>query len=117
MNGTIDGTEVLLVNVYAPNEDDADFIKKILSLFLDKSEGLLLIGGDWNCVMSQSEDKLPAATNPCTRMSKALRGHCIELGQIDVWRHLYPSGRNYTFYSNRHLSYCRVDTSPVMLWD
>ena len=42
-------------------------------------------------------------------MSKMLKYQCIEVGLIDVWRSKFPGSRDFTFCSNRHASYSRID--------
>ncbi len=85
-------------------KDDPDFITMIFGLILEKSVGLLLMGGDFNCVMSQLKDRQPVPSNPPLRMSKALNDCCTETGIVDAWRYKYPNGKDFTYYSNRHLS-------------
>lgn len=109
VNGLLDGIEVSFMNIYAPNEDDPSFIHIIFSTILQHSSGILLLGGDFNCVMSQHMDRQPASKTPTSRMSKALKHLVSEVGLVDVWRHKFPKGRDFTFYSHRHSSYSRID--------
>ena len=109
INGQIDGIEVSLLNVYAPNEDDPAFIQTIFNIIVQYSTGLLLMGGDFNCVVSQQMDRQPASKAPLSKMSRVLKHLSIESSIVDVWRRKFPKNRDFTFYSNRHNSYSRID--------
>lgn len=109
VNGSIDGIQISLMNIYAPNEDTPGFISKIFTTILQHSTGILLLGGDFNCVMSQFIDRQPPSKASTPRMSKRLKHLSIESGLVDVWRSKYPKTRDFTFYSNRHSSYSRID--------
>ena len=52
-NGVIDGIHNSLCNIYAPNDDDPLFIRRVLGSILDRCTRVLIAGGDMNCVMSQ----------------------------------------------------------------
>lgn len=71
--------------------------------------GLLLMGGDFNCVISQLMDRQPPSKAPLSRMSKMLKYQITEVGLVHIWRSKFPRGRDFTFYSNRHASYSRID--------
>lgn len=57
--GSVGGTKITLLNLYAPNEDDAGFFKEISALLAANAEGFIITGGDFNCVMNQKMDKHP----------------------------------------------------------
>lgn len=101
--------EISLVNVYAPNGDEPGFIRNIFNVILQHSVGILLMGGDFNCILSRYADKGPNTSAPLSRMSKMLRYQTSEMGLVDVWRSKYPSSRDFTFYSHRHDSDSRID--------
>ncbi|KAM7369499.1 hypothetical protein PAMP_000739 [Pampus punctatissimus] len=107
--GTIGGSKVTLVNLYAPNEDCPNFFKMIASLLADKAEGIILIGGDFNCILRQNVDRLPAGVGPMSKKSITLHAMMDELGLVDVWRHLHPREKDYTFMSHVHGSHSRLD--------
>uniref|UniRef100_A0A3B4EWU5 exodeoxyribonuclease III n=1 Tax=Pundamilia nyererei TaxID=303518 RepID=A0A3B4EWU5_9CICH len=109
VNGSIDGVLVSLINIYAPNEDEPKFIHTISNLVFQKGSGVLLLGGDFNCVLSPYMDKQPSSKSHASQMSKALKHLTTELGLIDVWRNRFPRVRDYTFYSHGHASYSRID--------
>lgn len=73
VNGSIDGIQVSFMNIYAPNEDEPGFISTIFNTILQHSTGILLLGGDFNCVMSQLMDRQPPSKSPTSRMSKILK--------------------------------------------
>lgn len=109
VNGSIDGINVSLVNVYAPNDDRPAFIKNVFKIITQHSVGILLMGGDLNCIMSQQLDRQPIPTTKLSRMSKMLKYQSSEFGLVDVWRSKFPNCRDFTFYSHRHVSYSRID--------
>ena len=98
INGLIDGVEVCLMNIYAPNEDDPSFIRTIFSIILQHSSGILLLGGDFNCVMSQHLDRQPMSSTSTSRMSNMLRHLSTESGLVDIWRNKHPKGKDFTFF-------------------
>lgn len=58
LNGLNDGIEISLIIVYALNE------YKMFNVLIRDSVGILLMGGDFNCVMSQYADKQPISGHP-----------------------------------------------------
>lgn len=74
MIGVLDGIPVSFVNVYAPNEDQPGFIK-LFNRITEYSLGLLLMGGDFNCVMSQ-QDRQPISKTPIPKVGKILK-NCL----------------------------------------
>lgn len=109
INGLIHGLEVCLMNIYAPNEDEPSFIHTIFSLILHHSPGILLLGGDFNCVISQNLSRQPLSKTSTSRMSNMHRHLLAESGLVDVWRGKYPKAKDFTFFSHRHSSYSRID--------
>lgn len=107
--GTIRGIKITIVNIYAPNEDCPLFFKKIAALVADKSEGILLIGGDFNCILNTKLDRSPVIAKPPSKMSKEMINIMKEMGLVDVWRHTHPKERDFTFLSQVHGSYSRID--------
>ncbi len=98
VNGLVDGVEVSLINVCAPNEDEPGFIKTLFSVVLKYSTGLLLMEEDFNCVISQQMDRQPPSKAPLPRMSKMLRYQTTEASMVDIWRSKFPRDRDFTFY-------------------
>lgn len=109
VNGIIDSLEVSLTNPYAPNEDDPDFINKIFIVILQHSKGILLLGGDFNCVISQYMDRQPFPRSSRPKMSKMLVGQLNETGLVVMWRQKVPNMKDFTFFSTRHSSCSRID--------
>ena len=91
--GTIAGLKITILNAYAPNEDCPQFFKKLAHLIADNGEGILLMGGDLNCILSNRLDKLPTSSKHQNRMSKSLLNMMKELGLVDAWHHLHPNER------------------------
>lgn len=77
--------------MFAPNEDDPVFLKNILHFLLKNSTGLLLMGGDFNCIMSQNLDRQPAPKTPLSGTSKMLNGQSKESSLIDIWRQKFSN--------------------------
>lgn len=107
--GSVGGSKITLLNLYAPNEDCPQFFKNIASLIAEKSEGMILVGGDFNCTLKAAVDRLPAHNGPKSKKSCSLNTMIKELGLVDVWRQLHPREKDFTFYSHVHRSHSRID--------
>lgn len=51
--GTIGGTKITMLNLYAQTK--TDFFQKIASLSANKAEGTILIGGAFYCVLGSQQ--------------------------------------------------------------
>lgn len=108
--GRVGELEFCIVNVYAPNEHDPGFFKELANTITDNSKGMLIIGGDFNAVQDGKMDKMPmekGPPNPKTYMINNL--NMSELGLVDPWRTKNPKGKDFSFFSNVHNSYSRID--------
>lgn len=106
--GLLYGQELLLHNIYAPNEDCPKFMSDMITLFTQHHKDLGIVAGDFNCNMDGNLDKSSLLmSNP--HASKALQLACRDAGLVDVWREFNPTTKDYSFYSARHKTYSRID--------
>ena len=96
-----------LMNFYAPNENDVKFIQET-SLKLADAHDKILIGGDFNLCLDPALDR---STKVLTKLKvvKLTLYLMSDLNFIDIWRKRNPKEKDYSFYSNRHKSYSRID--------
>ena len=81
-------------------------------LLLKYSGSFMILGGDWNCVMDNTLDRNPGL-NITKRNSRqqALYQMLDEVDVVDIWRLMHPYDKDYTFFSNPHKTYSRIDFS------
>ena len=70
--GSLFQTKVLLVNVYAPNWDDTDFVNKLLSSLPNLHTHKLILGGDLNCAVNPALDRSCPKKNIFVRHGKGM---------------------------------------------
>lgn len=101
VSGILYQKPVILMSVYGPNWDDH-------SSHLNSH--LLLLGGDFNCVRDPTLDRSSARSIAPSRMAQTLCTFMDQYGYIDPWRFLYPSARQYSFFSpHEHCSFSWID--------
>ena len=104
------GSRCSLINIYAPNLDSPDFFADICNVMKQLGNTYCIIGGDFNQVRDPALDKSKGASTRLVHNSQiAIDVLEEELGLVDIWRILHPQDREYTFYSNQHASYSRID--------
>lgn len=67
------------------------------------------MGGDFNLVMNQKVDTQSRVKHKSQQAASLMRKAQIELGLLDVWRCLHPQEKAFTYYSDAHKVYSRLD--------
>lgn len=115
----IENKIIVLMNIYAPNNDDTNFFNIIEKEIIDNNEHTLILGGDFNTIIDHKHDKLNGRTDTGKKTSQILK-NLIESEVItDVWRLKHPDKQMYTWHSNtKPPIFCRLDyffISPNLL--
>uniref|UniRef100_H2ZXS7 Endonuclease/exonuclease/phosphatase domain-containing protein n=1 Tax=Latimeria chalumnae TaxID=7897 RepID=H2ZXS7_LATCH len=66
-------------------------------------------GGDFNCVLDAAMDKSSSGSMDNSRVAGAVGKEMEELGLVEVWRHRHPTSREYSFHSQVHDTFSRID--------
>ena len=104
------GIETLLVNIYAPNEDDVKFYERVFIKIREYELEHVVVGGDFNLVLDISVDKKGglAKTNEKARDCVLKFMETLEL--FDIWR-IRNAGLNEFTWRRKKPStiQCRLD--------
>ena len=109
VTGVLCQIPVILVNVYAPNWDNATFANNLLSSLPNLNTHRLIFGGDLNSAISPLLDKSNPKNRQQSAMAKAFDMFMRESGCVDPWREKNPKGRKFSFFSNVHKTFTRID--------
>lgn len=104
------GIKYTLMNVYAPTMEKPGFFVGVSNVISGFGNPYIILGGDFNNVREPIMDK--TYTGGIKRPSQArkeINTLVEELDLVDVWRYFHPSDKQFTFYSNPHNSYSRID--------
>ena len=110
LNANIDGTQVTLVNVYAPNDcnNRIDFFKVLGKWIKQKSltDENIIVGGDFNSI-DNSCDRLSNKIERCSKHFTYLKKF-VEI--CDLWRKIHPTTVEYTYVDSSNRNYMsRID--------
>lgn len=105
------GKEIMLVNIYGPNNDDPGFYINLQHTI----EGLhvqdIIMGGDWNLVMNPVLDYPNYKRNNNVKAQEMVIEMAGELELVDVWREINPETLRvrYTWSRNNPIQQGRLD--------
>ena len=109
LDAVLEGQKITFVNVYAPNASQPEFFHEICNIVRTIGNVNIIIGGDFNQVrdvyLDKSSQPRPVNDPACAAVDVMIE----DLGLVDVWRLLYPQEKDYTFFSNPHSTYSRID--------
>uniref|UniRef100_H3AQW7 Endonuclease/exonuclease/phosphatase domain-containing protein n=1 Tax=Latimeria chalumnae TaxID=7897 RepID=H3AQW7_LATCH len=108
VHGRWGSKQVTFASIYAPNIDDPLVIQDFF-LQLAQFPSPWVIGGDFNCALDTVVDRSSSVQVAQTHMAKNILASMKEYGLMDVWRHLHPTVREYSFYSHAHQSFSRIN--------
>ena len=88
--------KIMLINVYAPNEDSPNFFKALAQRIMEKDYDNLIMAGDFNLTIDEKLDRLNTnETN--TKARNVLASMMKELRIIDVYREQHETEKKYTW--------------------
>lgn len=83
ITGRIEGSEITILNVYAPLRSDWLFYRNMFDLMVDSRGDSCLWGGDFNFRLDPKLD-FSSPTNQVTALTRKVYSYLVEMGIIDV---------------------------------
>lgn len=94
----IEGTELSLVNVYSPNEDNAEFYLNLFTTLDDRDRSETIIAGDLNLTLDPVKDYGGTGESRIhVRKREVLTNYMQATGMQDVWRNAHPDEYIFTW--------------------
>ncbi len=100
--------KLAFINIYAPNSYDNVFFTQLNGIFAELSDYELIIGSDMNAILDHKLDK-SSKSDSNVQATKALQHLLSDFNLMDVWWLRHPTTKEYTFFSNRHKTFTRID--------
>ena len=112
VRGRLDGRDLALTSVYAPNVEQGKFLAELSNRLANFMIHPIILGGDFNCIADVGLDRShpPLKESPVYRLAKQYTTWQTEWGLVDSWRRHNPAGRDYSFFSSIHQLHVRLDT-------
>lgn len=107
--------KTLIVGLYAPIENKEKFYKEITNLLIQYDYANTILMGDWNGVIDPEQDRKSEKT--IKKNQGKLPRSFFEMKDLtavmDIWRVKYGDIKDYTYYSESHKSWSRIDMFMV----
>ena len=106
---TINNLPLLLVNIYAPNNDDPDFFLNVFAKVDQFNYASLIVGGDFNAVLGPLDYQGSKNKHSNVKASEMISVLMEEFNLCDIWRNFHPSLRQYTRHQRSPRVLSRLD--------
>ena len=106
IKGSIQEEDITIVNIYAPNIEAPQYIRKILTAKKGEIDSNTIIVGDFNTPHS------PMDRSPKMKIDKetqVLNDTLDKMDLTDIYRTFHPETTEYTFFSSAHGTFSRID--------
>uniref|UniRef100_A0A8C4PV99 RNA-directed DNA polymerase n=1 Tax=Equus asinus asinus TaxID=83772 RepID=A0A8C4PV99_EQUAS len=106
IKGTIQQENITLVNIYAPNIGAPKYIKQLLTDIRGEIDSNTIIVGDFNTPLTPMDRSSKQKIN---KETLALKDTLDQMDLVDIYRTFHPKTTEYTFFSNAHGTFSRID--------
>ena len=106
IKGSIQEEDITIINIYAPNIGAPRYLQQILTDIKGEIDGNIIIVGDINTPLTTMDRSSRQKINKATEI---LKETIEKLDLIDIFRTLHPKKSEYTFFSNAHGTFSRID--------
>ena len=103
-----DGSQVMVCNIYAPNNDNPEFFKSVMMFMENCNCEHWIMGGDWNLILDKDMDSYNRKTNN-NKSAKFLHEYMQANELTDAWRAMHPDMRRYTHHKRKPVCCSRLD--------
>uniref|UniRef100_A0A670IZE6 Reverse transcriptase domain-containing protein n=1 Tax=Podarcis muralis TaxID=64176 RepID=A0A670IZE6_PODMU len=103
------GENVIIVGIYAPNNNKAEFYRMLEEKLSEYADQKIILLGDMNGVVSLNIDRLREGEGSEGKLPQTFFSLVNNLNLVDVWRFKFPLEKQYTFHSEPHDSFSRLD--------
>ena len=104
--GSIQGEDITIVNIYAPNREAPQNIRQTLTDIKGEMVSNTIIVGDFNTLVTPMDGSSKQKINKETHV---LSDTLDEMDLIDIFRTFHPNAEEYTFFSSAHGTFSRID--------
>ena len=108
IKGSIQGEVITIVNIYAHNIGAPQYIRQMLTTMKGEIDSNTITVGDFNTPLTPM-DRLPKMK--INKETQALNDTLDQMDLIDICRTFHPKTTEYTFFSNAHGTFSRIEHS------
>ena len=111
LDGTFADNHIVLVNIYAPNDvnQQVAFFKELENRLQEYSEETIIIGGDFNCTLSELDKKGGNQNSRKLPVVREIDKLCNLYDLNDIWRQRNPNETQFTWRNKSFKIQCRLD--------
>jgi len=106
IKGSIQEEDITIVNIYAPNIGAPHYIRQTLTDVKGEIDSNTATVGDFNTPLTPMDRPSKQKFNKETQV---LNDTLDEMNLIDIFKTFHPSAEEYTFLSNAHGTFPRID--------
>ena len=104
--GTIQEEDITIINIYAPNLGALQYVRQMLTSMKGEINNNTIIVGDFNIPLTPMDRSTKQKIN---KETQTLNDTIDQLDLIDICRTFHPKTMNFTFFSNAHRTFSRID--------
>ena len=106
IKGSIQEEDLTIINIYAPNIEALQYVRKIITSMKGEINSNTIIVGDFNTPLTPMDRSTKQKINKETQTLNDTMDH---LDLIDISRTFHPKTMNFTFFSSTHRTFSRID--------
>ena len=106
IKGSIQEEDITVLNRYAPNIGVPQYIRQLLTAIKGEIDSNTIIVGDFNTSLTPMDRSCRQKVN---KETQALNDTIDQIDLIDIYRTFHPKTADYTFFSNAHGTFSRID--------
>ena len=109
VEGTFDDKTVSLTNIYAPNKDEPEFFREILTQVYESSSEFKVIGGDLNVLLNPKLDRRGGSKVVKSKSAHVINEFLEENSWADIWRVMHDNLFQFTWKKRQPVTLSRLD--------